>query len=520
MTRAQRQLAAIWCVSIWPALNFTARNWADVVNDGIVAFGGVLAITLVIGAIGHLFHRAVSHRGLGGFAVMMSLLAICLFFGYSLIHDAGAALLDHFYIGGPPSAVWVVVAILSAFIVFRLRRHEGLQVAASVFCFTAMFLALGQLFLTAIRTPKTTVDIPMVSSVHSAPSVAKPVGMNVYYILLDYYAGTDELREFTGFDNSDFMQLMAQRGFVDATKHGTDSVRSNYLMTQQTVGSIFSLDYVKTDEPGTWNDSSRLYPHIVNGAPVPPLVAGLKTAGYSTWETFNSWSGCSGRHLRCLGGQGSLDFDYMTMAFLSPTPLGRAITILLGRRVDGIVAIATHLPTVMSSKEPFFIFVHSLAAHPPYFPGADCSPRGKTEDEFDGGSAYARQAYVEALKCVNSKVIELVDRILRGNPNAMIVIESDHGTAFTADWEQPISSWPDAFVRERSSFLNLIKAPDVCKPWLDRPLGQVNTARFVLSCAQGRAPEYLPQRTYLASYSKAPSNRGIVRLEQRKAPWN
>jgi hypothetical protein len=333
--------------------------------------------------------------------------------------------------------------------------------------------------------------------------------MNVYYILLDWYSGEAGLREFAGFDNSGFLNAMAERGFVDATNHDSSSVRSNYLVTEQTLGAVFSLDYKMTEDPRTWNEVWHVFPYIINGAQVPPLLVEFKSAGYSVWQTFNTFIGCSGRQMRCLGGQGSLDFDYMTMAFMAPTPLGRVVSLVLGRRVDGLVALDTHLETILQSNKASFVFAHSLLTHPAFYVDAECRPHGEVGAEYRGSQA-AREAYVEAIKCTNSKVIALVDRISRVNPDAVIVIQSDHGSAFTVEWEVPLDQWQASAIRERSSFLNLIKAPRACAAWLNGPLAQVNTARFVLGCAQGLPPEYLPQRTYLSTYAKGADKRIVL----------
>ncbi len=513
MKRAAVRLAAIWSVAIWPALNFTAHNWNDIVADGAGAIAGVVLITLMMGALGHAFHVRMSRRNAGAFAVVLFALAVCLFFGYSLIHDASASLLARLDLGIAPSLIWLLFSVILAAAVFRSRKVEGLQAAATVFCFSAAVLALGQLCIVAMRGSDIRLEAPVSRSdprqQHAQPKLA---GVNVYYLLLDGYAGQSGLREFAGFDNFGFIEEMTRRGFVDAANIGAAGVHSNYLITQQTLGSIFALDYSLTENPKTWREPWRLFPNIVNGAQVPPLIREFESSGYTVWQTFNTWIGCSGRNMRCIGGQGSLDFDYMTMAFVAPTPLGRAVTLLLGRRIDGLVSIATHLPALRASKQSNFVFVHSLLTHPPIYLDALCERRNLDQSDIDGRNS---AAYVGAVKCANFKLIRLVDRILSDDPSAIIVVQSDHGSAFTVDWELPMSDWPESFIRERGSFINLIRAPAACAEWLDRSIAQVNTARFVLGCARGRAPQYLPERTFLSSYSKTGGNYVIVPMNRR-----
>lgn len=512
MKQSTVQRAAIWSVAIWPALNFIAHNWTDVVNDGVAVLAGLALISLCLGALGYAFHYLMSKRDAGGFAVVCTVLGICLFFGYSLVHHVAAGLMSRLGLSMAPSLAWLLLVVIVAVPVIFLRRHEGLQVAATVFSFSATALALGQLAFIAFSRPQLRAEAPAIAAELPADAPPGAAGANVYYILLDEYAGQAGLQEFSGFDNRTFVGEMARRGFVDATAIGPGIAHSNYLVTQQALGAIFALDYSLTEDPRTWRQPWRLFPNLIDGAQAPALVRGFKSAGYSVWQTFNTWTGCSGRHLRCLGGQGSLNLDQVTMSFVAPTPLGRMVALSFGRREDGLAVIDDQLEAMVASKQSFFVFVHSLITHPPFYLGADCNTRDLDQSDVEGNRRN-REAYIGALACANRRVIGLVDRIQRDDPNAIVVVQGDHGSELTIDWDMPIPRWPDSFIRERASFLNLIKAPPVCKLWLDRSIAQINTARFVLGCARRQKPQYLEDRTYLSSYSKVDGNYVIVPLE-------
>jgi hypothetical protein len=114
------------------------------------------------------------------------------------------------------------------------------------------------------------------------------------------------------------------------------------------------------------------------------------------------------------------------------------------------------------------------------------------------------------VKCENSQTERLVDVLGKFNPEAIIVLQGDHGSAFEVDWSAPLAKWSKTSISERSSYLNLIRAPEDCKQWLTGPLGQINTARFVLACLEGRAPQYLPEVTYLSTYSED-VDKGLIR---------
>ena len=100
--------------------------------------------------------------------------------------------------------------------------------------------------------------------------------------------------------------------------------------------------------------------------------------------------------------------------------------------------------------------------------------------------------------------------IIALDAQAMIVLQSDHGADVEMKWREPMSSWTHSSIRERASYLNLVRSPERCAGWLDRPIGQINTARYVLACAEEHAPAFLPERTFVSTYFPGPEG-NVVR---------
>jgi hypothetical protein len=167
---------------------------------------------------------------------------------------------------------------------------------------------------------------------------------------------------------------------------------------------------------------------------------------------------------------------------------------------------------LLNHSQPFFIFAHDLASHPPFSRVAGCKRSYKPGEGSLSWDDDRRDAYAGAIQCLNGRLIEMVDNIIRRDPNALIVLQADHGSAFSMKWAQPMANWTLDSIRERRSYLNLVRAPADCQPWMDHPLGQINTARFVVGCVEGRAPQYLPERGYMSTYVKGPEL-GLVRRQ-------
>jgi hypothetical protein len=222
------------------------------------------------------------------------------------------------------------------------------------------------------------------------------------------------------------------------------------------------------------------------------------------------WGGCSHQHLGCLGDEVLIEADYVTESFLALTPFGRSMLYLVAEQGNAFVSITSRLPTLLAKSNGFFVFGHHMSPHPPYLRDANCKKRYAPPTNSFNWPQRDAQAYIGALNCVNAQVERMVDVIIRLNPNALIVLQGDHGSAFGINWEEPMAQWPKVALDQRRSFLNLVRAPRDCMRFIKGPMGQINTARFVMACVEGRAPQYLPEMGFISTYSTGAEN-GIVR---------
>jgi hypothetical protein len=504
MKRSRLQLAAVWAISAWPLLNFISANWEELAGAGAASLLGVLVATLVIGTLGHVLQRLAARFGHGGFFVAVWLELICLFFGYTALRDLSRSAFESAGLPIPPFAGFIAVSVLVLGVTTRFRAAGKLQLAALSFCFAAAALALVMVAVAAVRFDRRSADEAAANGAGTGTN-DRLRGPNVYYVILDSYPGSRGLRLSAGFDDSAFMARMAARGFVDRSTE-----RSNYLMTAQTLGAIFALDYAQTEDPRRAGNPRLLYPRLFESAARPALVARARAAGYASWFSPSVWDECPRRSFNCLGETAFMRFDRMAQAFFAPTPFGRPLLYLLGRRHNALDTIVRDLPALTSSARPIFVFGHHNLPHPPFLFDRNCRPYADRNDVREGWGPDAHPAFLDALNCVNLQAEQFVEAVVRADPDALIVLQGDHGSAFSLDWELPISSWSAASVAERASYLNLVRAPAPCARWLDRPLGQVNTARFVIACIEGKQPVYLPERTYLSTYSTG-RDHGVVR---------
>lgn len=332
---------------------------------------------------------------------------------------------------------------------------------------------------------------------------------NIYYIILDAYPSASSLKNNFRFDNTNFISEMERNGFY----HAAD-VRSSYNLTSFTLTSIMLGDYaVDLLKLGNEQTADRRYPRLLSGTTPPPTVAAAQKLGYDFFVVGNQWGPCAGPHAFCYedGGKRS----YIAETFWSATPaiaLLNSLSRKLDRKtdVDALGKVIKHLKENGLPSAPTFTFVHHLSPHPPYIFKPDCEVRESYEFDFKGWSEDARAYFLDNLACTNRKALELVDMILLSDPDAIIVLQGDHGSAFTVPWDVPFEEWPQSAIRERSSILNLIRLPGRCESSLHPQIDNVNTIRAVLSCV-GAAMHPGKVRSFIGTYSKHGPDAGTIR---------
>jgi hypothetical protein len=126
----------------------------------------------------------------------------------------------------------------------------------------------------------------------------------------------------------------------------------------------------------------------------------------------------------------------------------------------------------------------------------------KTIDRFDIAKvARQKSQVVTDIGCVNQEVLTLVDRILEREPDAIIIIQGDHGSGFLHNWKS--HEWPSDEFFERFSILNAIRLPERCRGMHYPGISPVNTFRLVFACLKGEDVEWLRDTSLLTNYDWA-----------------
>lgn len=279
---------------------------------------------------------------------------------------------------------------------------------------------------------------------------------DVYYIILDGYAGAKTLRDFYGETGFGLDQYLKQKGFYVA-----DSSRSNYPFTAVSLSSSLNLGYLDPVLDKT-TTSELIYDNFVNRA--------FKKAGY---RIVNIESGFAVTENLSL-----VDKTISTKALNEFENRLLELTIL---RLDDILGFSHYLrlnnelgqlKKFLPEKGPKFSFIHVVSPHPPYV--VDSLGKMTFRTSLSDMAWEPRANYLQQLKFVSNRIEGFVDLALKSKKAPIIIIQSDHGPWIQDTVAQHVY---DA----RTRILNAYYVPDSIKKVLYPTITPVNSFRVIFS---------------------------------------
>jgi hypothetical protein len=345
--------------------------------------------------------------------------------------------------------LWTGFFIIACFLIFRMKQVDfsmivGMNItvlALLLFNIVPVISFELQVGLKGSKTQTTSEPIPTANS-------EQP---DIYYIVLDSYTRSDVLKSLMGYDNSDFINELKKRGF-----YVPDCAYSNYNGTAKTIASVLNFEYlqqgwrnendddVKKPSPANVNliknnkvlsYFSRLGYKFVTGRAFSPFMYIDKSDIYLNYSMDNT-------------GKDDLDRKQFLNLYLNTT-----VFRVLAESYKNNPLLFLHLPYWLIDNDVkdayynnaslwynqnlymfdsiakfpqkpgnYLVYAHIIAPHGPYVFRADGSFRYPldTNDE--------KVLYVDAVKYLNKRVLELVDTLLsESKVPPVIIIQGDHG---------------------------------------------------------------------------------------------
>lgn len=235
---------------------------------------------------------------------------------------------------------------------------------------------------------------------------------NVYYFILDEHIRSDYLYKNTGEDLSEFEQSLAGLGF--------NISGSSYSSATQTVFSV--PNYLSFDNNFLEEEEHPNYYAIRNNL---PLFRLMKEAGYSISATsglsFITKSQYVDVAVRQSVTQDEWDIGFVALENAIPALFTGTSYEQARQRYHQIFSDFEEL--YLSQEQPVFTFVHLNLPHQPFIFKAD----GTAASFGDATNKLDKSVYLEQVRWIDSNMCELVERLIRNDPDCVILIQSDHG---------------------------------------------------------------------------------------------
>ena len=334
---------------------------------------------------------------------------------------------------------------------------------------------------------------------------------NVYYIILDGYPRNDVIKKHLNFDNSEFTNLLKQRGF-----HVAENSYANYSFSSTSISSTMNMNYVDFLIDKFGEDSIDYNPLLGKDFGLYPDNQVIKNFKLMDYKIIKIGSPATYLHELPLA---DLSLCYKTIHWMDNRlfdAVGRTSMAgyLLERWSEDqqrqiILCSFEELPKSNSYfEEPVFVWSHVMLPHFPLIFG----PNGETitpgqsiltmnHPEYTDNDWNVKIQFMQQIEFTNKKTIEFIDKILENEKQSIIIIQSDHGSAFDTNLQNPT----DDDIFQRLSNLNAIYFPDEKHiEILTDDRTNVNTFRIVFNSYFGSNYEMLEDKTYWGFSTKKP----------------
>ena len=231
---------------------------------------------------------------------------------------------------------------------------------------------------------------------------------DIYYLVIDEYAGQEQIKNVYSYDNSPFVKFLTEKGFIVTKKSRVRTSQTAYSLA----GSLNMRHPGQNDNPYEMIRTNQ-------------VARELRSRGY-IYIHFGSWWSATAannnadinRNDHLLGSEftGLLARGSFFRRLLNSEMFARS-------RTSGAFDEIAKIPE-MKTDQPKFIFAHIISPHAPFVFGSN----GEEIGAADKNDYSNRALYLGQYIYITKRTEDLVNKILqRSEKPPVIVIQSDHG---------------------------------------------------------------------------------------------
>jgi len=355
---------------------------------------------------------------------------------------------------------------------------------------------------------------PKMAASDAAQSLTSTTRPDIYYIILDGYARADILAEMYGYDNSEFIDFLASRGFYVAGQS-----QSNYIYTELSLASSLNMSYLKA-LPSSSTTRTTATKKLISDNQVRAILesqgyqlAAFTAPFYLTDITdADLFLSLKPNHAR------AIYLEAMLLPSSILAPLLWADLISPGGEnyrdhQERVMYTFDQLGKIPELPGPTFVFAHIISPHPPYVFDRN-GPLTPDEPFFiDWSSVEQDTGYREQLIYLNGLVEQAIDTILKKSATPpVIILQADHGPRTY----NPQSA--DFCLKARASILNAYYLPGLEANPLYETITPVNTFRIVFNQYFGTHFELLDDKVYFSDWAQYNQFTDVTQGSQQPCP--
>lgn len=242
---------------------------------------------------------------------------------------------------------------------------------------------------------------------------------DVYLIVLDAYTRSDWLEEWSGYDNSDFLESLEEMGF-----YVVRCSRSNYSYTLQSMTSELNLDYLENLEI-PYSDPKMTA--LLRNNKVRKF---LSNQGYEfiTFQTGYPWIEMkdADRFIKPNDLNNTTEFGLLLLDttilkfFKDMNFLARGGDQSLKLHAQRVQSTLDYLQKPITHEKPIFVYAHIVSPHSPWI----FNTNGSINFQWKSDKDSTRSTYIY----IENQILKAIEVILESSKQEpIIILQSDHG---------------------------------------------------------------------------------------------
>jgi hypothetical protein len=482
----------------FPVLYLYATNATEGVAFADVVWPLVLVMGVTAGVFGFAwlaFRREAPRAGLAVSGLVV------LFFSYGHAYGAMAGFTVGGFLVGRHTLLLPLWGLLAGSVVFlAVRIGRSLPRLTGALNVVAAVLVLVN--VTAIAVHEIGANQPSLTppglagvALRWRPLLGHPGPPDIYYLILDEYAGEQTLESQFGFDNRPFLDALSRQGFYVASRS-----RTNYPRTSLALAASLNMTYldfltrrVRADSADAGPLRGLMREHVVGRL--------LQRAGYSYVHIGSTWSPTATSPIADVNVkfQGLSEFATVLYHTTILEPIARRLHVfpqLLDARRNEWASVQREFRDLADARArpgPKFVLAHFLIPHDPFV----FDRRGRFVTEQQESATPRDRAYVDQLAYTNTRVLNVIETLLSGPvaERPIVIVQSDEGPYAGAP-----TSWTKLrlpVLMRKFEILNAYYLPGLARTGLYPSMTPVNTFRLVFDRYFGARLPLLPDDEFV-----------------------